>query len=229
MRTVAVLTAALTFAGVPALTAQGGGQASRSAAVAPLAPLTRSGLAPARSILQRLVGTWRFEIWFAGNIEGPPDVSGTRVVSALFDDLRVEWIESIDHSPVHGQGIMGFDSRSERFFSTAVFNAGSGAELMTGTLDLADGRITFTPIDLASPPDSNPAEQVARSSALSMLDANHFSWVALDRAWRALFTRQPPPPPRVAAPPTPADSAPSTPPDSALSAPPDSAEVMTGP
>lgn len=221
MRTVAVLTAALTLAGTPALVAQGGGKATRGAVVAPLAPLARSRLAPARSILQRLVGTWRFEMWFAGNIDGPPDVSGTRIVSALFDDLRVEWIEAIDHSPVHGQGLMGFDARSERFFSTAVFSAGSGAELMTGTLDLADGVITFTPIALASPAESDAGDQLARPSALSMLDANHFTWVALDRGWRALFTRQPPPPLP--------DSVLPTPPDSVLPTPPDSAAVVTDP
>jgi hypothetical protein len=176
--------ATLAATGTQTLAAQ---QANRGAAAAPLAPAERSRMA-ARSILRRLVGTWRFDMWFAGNMDGPPDVVGTRFVSALFDDLRVEWTEEIDHSPIRGRGFMGFDPRSQRFFSTAVVSAGSGAELMTGVLDPAQPLIAFSTLALA--PDADSTAQVGQSSALSMLDANHFSWVALDRSWRALFTRQ---------------------------------------
>src|SRR5947208_16105985 len=59
-----------------------------------------SHLEPARGILHRLVGTWRFEIWFAGNYGDAPDAAGTRMVKALFDDLRLEWTEQLDHTTI---------------------------------------------------------------------------------------------------------------------------------
>jgi uncharacterized protein DUF1579 len=180
-------------AGAQHLGAQGGANAypGVGVTVAPTtrpAPPARSRLEPARSILRNLVGTWRFEIWFAGNIDGPPDVSGTRVIKTLYDDLRVEWTEELDHSPIRGQGIVGFDERSSRFFSISVDSAGSGAEFTTGTLEDAEPLITFRPLSFG--PGVSPAEQLVRSSALSILDPNHFTWTALDRGWRALFTRQ---------------------------------------
>jgi len=131
------------------------------------------------------VGTWRFDIWFAGNLDGAPDASGTRAVSALFDDLRVEWTEQLDHTAVQGQGMIGFDERSGRFYSTSVSNAGSGAEFMTGVPDAAEPRITFSPMSLLL--DAGAGQQ---SAALSMLDRDHFTWAPLDHAWRAVFTRQ---------------------------------------
>jgi len=96
-----------------------------------------SHLEPARGILHRLVGTWRFEIWFAGNYGDAPDASGTRMVKALFDDLRLEWTEQLDHTTIAGQGVLGFDPGSDRFFSSAVYSAGAAPEFMTGTLDAA--------------------------------------------------------------------------------------------
>lgn len=181
---------AVATAGAHSLVAQGGANAHRGITVAGTAaePLERSRLEPARNILRNLVGAWRFEIWFAGNIDGPPDVSGTRVIKTLYDDLRVEWTEELDHSPIRGQGIVGFDDRSGRFFSIAVDSAGSGAELTTGILELGEPLITFRPLAIGA--GVSPAEQLVRSSALSILDQNHFTWMALDRGWRAVFTRQ---------------------------------------
>src|SRR5882762_7224699 len=72
-----------------------------------------SHVEPARGLLGSLLGTWRFEIWFAGNFGGAPDASGTRVVKALFDDLRVEWTEQLDHATIAGQGVLGFDPGSD--------------------------------------------------------------------------------------------------------------------
>ena len=160
--------------------------ARRAVASAARVPLERSSVAPAaRSLLHSLVGTWRFDIWFAGNLDGAPDASGTRAVSALFDDLRVEWTEQLDHTAVQGQGMIGFDERSGRFYSTSVSNAGSGAEFMTGIPDAAEPRITFSPMSLLL--DAGAGQQ---SAALSMLDRDHFTWAPLDHAWRAVFTRQ---------------------------------------
>src|SRR3989442_10486146 len=73
-----------------------------------------SHLQPARGILGDLVGNWQFQIWFAGNFSGTPDASGIRVMKALFDDLRLEWTEVLDHSQVQGQGLVGFDPSSDR-------------------------------------------------------------------------------------------------------------------
>src|SRR6266550_9284127 len=110
------------------LRAQGGPQARRPAAAATALP----SLEPARSILRHLVGRWRVEVRFAGNFDGAPDASGTRVVQAMFDDLRLQWTEDVDSSEVRSQGTIGFDSRSGRFFSTGIYSDGSGAELLTG-------------------------------------------------------------------------------------------------
>lgn len=179
---------AIVAASAQRLLAQGGEKANRSVELTPTVSLERPHLRPARSIFRNLVGTWRFEIWFAGNFDGAPDATGTRVVRALFDDLRVEWTEELDQSQLRGQGIIGFDSRSGRFFSTSVYNAGSAPEFMAGILDNAEPRITFRPIPLSA--DASPGQQLVQSSALTMLDQNHFTWTALDRGWRAVFTRQ---------------------------------------
>src|ERR1700686_3182265 len=136
----------LAAAGAQSLVAQGGANAYGGVTAAPTAraaPRARSRLEPARSILRSLIGAWRFEIWFAGNIDGPPDVSGTRVIKTLYDDLRVEWTEELDHSPIRGQGMVGFDDRSGRFFSIAVDSAGSEGEFTTGILELGEPLITF--------------------------------------------------------------------------------------
>ena len=126
-----------------------------------------------------------FEIWFAGNFGGTPDVSGIRVLKALFDDLRLEWTEVLDHSQVQGQGFVGFDPASDRFFSTSVYNVGSAPELLTGIPDDAQPSITFYPI-----PISPGAGEPLPSSTLAVVDHDHFTWTAQDRAWRAVFTRQ---------------------------------------
>jgi len=168
---------ALSAAAASQLRAQGGPQARR-----PAAAVVPPSLEPARSILRHLVGRWRVEVRFAGNFDGAPDASGTRVIQAMFDDLRLEWTEAVDSSPVRSQGTIGFDSRSGRFFSTGIYSDGSGAELLTGTLDRAEPVITFSP---AAPAPG------AGSFTLRMVDTDHFLWSPLDRGWRAVLTREP--------------------------------------
>ncbi|MGH7672831.1 MAG: DUF1579 family protein, partial [Gemmatimonadales bacterium] len=181
---------AIVVVSAPRLAAQGGGKASRAIGSTPAAAAARTHLEPARTVLRSLVGTWRFEIRFAGNFDGAPDVSGTRILRALFDDLRVEWTEALDDSQIRGQGVIGFDSRSDRFVSTSAYSAppGSALEFMAGVLDDAEPRITFSPISLSA--DASPAQTRVQSSELTLLDQDHFIWVALDRGWRAVFTRQ---------------------------------------
>lgn len=174
----------------PVLAAQGGGQARGRAPIAaetPTAPAERPGLEPAREILRTLVGTWRFELRLAGNYHGAPDASGTRVFAALYDDLRLEWSEELDRSSLRGQGVLGFDPATNRFFSTAVYSAGAAPELLSGVLDAAAPVVTFSPI---APPTA-PGHGVARPAALSMITHDHFVWTAADAGWRAVFTRQP--------------------------------------
>lgn len=179
---------ALLAASAQRLVAQGGEKAKRSVgSTAALAP-TRAHLEPARGMLHALVGTWRFEIWFAGNFGDAPDASGTRIVRALFDDLRLEWTEALDHSEIRGQGLIGFDATSDRFFSSSVYTAGPAPEFLAGILDDAEPRIAFSPLSLSA--DANPGQVLVRSSTLTILDRDHFTWTALDRGWRALFTRQ---------------------------------------
>ena len=165
------------------LVAQGGVQARRSVAVpsSDPRPAGQPALEPARSMLRHLVGRWRIEIRFAGNFDGAPDASGTRVVQTLFDDLRLQWTEALDSSRVKSQGMIGFDSRTGRLYSAAVDSTGSGAELLTGTLDLAEPLITFSPA----------APSTGASFALRMVDADHFTWSPSDRGWRAVLTREP--------------------------------------
>jgi hypothetical protein len=179
------------------LCAQGGRQLSRAAtpAAGPAAAAPAAGdeptFAPARSVLRTLAGTWHFDIRFAGNFDGPPDASGTRVAQPLFDDLRLQWTETLDHSalPLEGQGIIGFDPQTGRFFSSTLSSSGTSPEFMTGTLDRAEPLVTFNPIALA--PDSGPPSAPRPSLALNVLDHDHFTLAPVDRAWRALFTRQP--------------------------------------
>jgi len=180
-----VLAAAAALA--PGLAAQGAKEASGRSR--PTATVARppSHAQPARGILGDLVGSWRFEIWFAGNFSGTPDVSGIRVLKALFDDLRLEWTEVLDHSQVQGQGLVGFDPVSDRFFSTSVYNVGSAPELLTGILDDAQPSITFYAISI-SPGAGEPPP--APFSTLAVLDHDHFTWTAQDHAWRAVFTRR---------------------------------------
>ncbi len=185
---VCVLAAAAAFA--PGLAAQGAKEATGRGRPTPPAAHPASHLQPARGILGDLVGAWRFEIWFAGNFSGTPDVSGIRVAKALFDDLRLEWTEVLDHSHVQGQGLVGFDPSSDRFFSTAVYNVGSAPELMTGILDDAQPSITFSAISI-SPGAGEPPPPPPAASTLAVVDRDHFTWTAQDRGWRAVFTRQP--------------------------------------
>src|SRR4029077_8810847 len=123
-----ILAGASVLAPARAAIAQGALQArARETAPAP-APAAESALQPARSVLHQLVGRWRFAIWFAGNFDGPPDATGTRVWAALYDDLRVEWTETQD-DPSHSRGVLGFDPRVARFYSSAVYSDGSGVQL----------------------------------------------------------------------------------------------------
>ena len=139
-------------------------------------------LVPARGMLRTLAGTWHFEMRFAGNFDGPADVSGTRVFKQLFDSLRLEWTEQLDHSTLLGQGVVGFDEKSGRFFSSGIYSGGSTPEFMTGTLDDGQPLVTFTPLPFG--PD-------AKAFALNVIDTDHFTVATLDHAWRAVFTRQP--------------------------------------
>jgi hypothetical protein len=177
---------AVVTAFTPGLAAQGPEQTTAGPMTATTAARPTSRVEPARGMLGSLVGTWRFEIWFAGNFGRVPDASGTRVVRALFDDLRLEWTEQLDRSQVQGKGIVGFDPSSDRFFSTAVYNVGSTPELMTGILDDAQPSITFSVMSV-SPGATEPP---LPSSTLAILDRDHFTWVAQDAAWRAVFTRR---------------------------------------
>src|SRR5205814_8280179 len=189
-RTVALALSALAVAAIAPLrlAAQGNERLGRATDLVSSASAEPSHLEPARGILRTLVGTWRFEIWFAGNYGGAPDASGTRVVKALFDDLRLEWTEQLDHSTIAGQGVLGFDPGTDRFFSSAVYSAGAAPEFLTGTLDAAEPLVTFS--SMLPAPTAGPGQPVGPASIMTMLDQNHFAWTARDPAWRAMFTRQ---------------------------------------
>jgi len=187
MRAGSVVAAMVTLvsAAASALAAQGGRRLARPAQPVTV-PSPESRLVPASGMLRALAGTWRFEMRFAGNFDGPADVAGTRVFKPLFDSLRLEWTEALEHSPVQGQGVLGFDEKSGRFFSSGVYSAASTPEFMTGTLDEGQPLVTFTPLPFAPDVGRTPGQ----AFALNMIDADHFTVAALDRAWRAIFTRQ---------------------------------------
>ena len=181
--TAIILAGASVLAPTQAASAQGALQ-TRGRETAP-APDAESALQPARSVLHQLVGRWRFAIWFAGNFDGPPDATGTRVVAALYDDLRLEWTETHDDSS-HSQGVLGFDPSVGRFYSSAVYSDGSGIQLLTGAPSAAAPLITFTPL-----PAPQADRRLMESFTLTVIDPDHFTWVPLDRGWRAVFTREP--------------------------------------
>jgi uncharacterized protein DUF1579 len=174
-----VLGIVISTAAASKLAAQGGTKARRPAAAA------ATSLEPARSMLRHLVGRWQVEIRFAGNFDGPPDASGTRVVVALFTELRVQWTEQLDSARTRSQGLLGFDPRSGRFYSSTVDSAGSGAEFLTGTVSLSEPLVTFVPAAALSGTDT------VGSFTWTMIDQDHFTWTPLDRGWRALLTREP--------------------------------------
>jgi len=180
--------AALILAGAsvlaPTRAAAQGALETRARETAPAAA-AEPELQPARSVLHQLVGRWRFAIWFAGNFDGPPDATGTRVAATLYDDLRLEWTEKHDDSS-HSQGVLGFDPRVGRFYSSAVYSDGSGVQLLTGAPSPTEPLITFTP--LTAP---QPDRRLMESFTLTVIDPDHFTWVPLDRGWRAVFTREP--------------------------------------
>lgn len=186
LRVASIVVSILSPAVAASLSAQGGGQARRSVSApsSDAAPAGESALEPARSMLRHLVGRWRVEIRFAGNFDGPPDASGTRVVAALFDDLRLQWSEQLDSSRTRSQGLLGFDPRSGRFYSTTVDSTGSGAEFLSGTISPREPLVTFVPI---VPPSSQQAKE---SFSWTMVDQDHFTWAPLDRGWRAVLTRE---------------------------------------
>jgi len=179
------------------LAAQGGAQQRRApvAAVSAAASTDESGttgtltLQLAGDLLKTLAGKWRFDVRFAGNFTGAPDGSGTRVFASLFDSLRLEWRETLDSSKISAQGIIGFDPRNGRFYSTAVYSSGSGVELLMGTLDMAEPFVAFNPI---APASGNSTRQGIESFTLRLIDQDHFTWSPIDRSWRAVFTRESP-------------------------------------
>jgi hypothetical protein len=179
---VVVLAACFALPSEPAV-AQGALRANRVRPAAEAAAPSERSVAAARSVLHRLVGRWHFAIWFAGNFDGAPDATGTRDVEALYDELRVQWTEQHDDSS-RSQGIIGFDSHSGRFFSSAVYSDGAGVELMAGMLDSAEPLIAFTPL---APGDAD--RSAMQSFTLALVDQDHFTWRPLDRSWRAVFTR----------------------------------------
>ena len=192
---IASLIAGLTTAWTTTLDAQGGTQRRRSAAPA-TAAAPGDATAPATSavavelasgLMKTLMGTWRFEVRFAGNFTGAPDASGIRVFTPLFDAQRLEWTESLDSSTIGARGIVGFDSRTGQFYSTAVHSSGPGIELLTGSMDLAEPLILFTPTARTGG-DANQLRM--ESFTLRVIDADHFMWAPVDRGWRAVFTRE---------------------------------------
>ena len=171
-----ILAGASVLAPARAASAQGATQTREREIAA--APAAESALQPARSVLHQLVGRWRFATWFAGNFDGPPDATGTRVVVALYDDLRLQWTETYDDSS-HSQGVLGFDPRVGRFYGSAVYSDGSGVQLLTGTPNPAEPLITFTPL-----PAPQPERRLMESFTLTVIDPDHFTWAPLDRGWR---------------------------------------------
>jgi hypothetical protein len=164
--------------------AQGALRVTHSEEAAPTAA-AQPALQPARSLLHQLLGRWRFAIWFAGNFDGPPDASGTRVVEALYDELRLQWTETHDDS-TRSQGVIGFDPQTARFYSSAVYSDGTGVQLLTGTPSSVEPLITFLPLT----PVTKGDRRLMEAFTLTVIDPDHFTWAPLDRGWRAVFTRE---------------------------------------
>lgn len=171
------------------LAAQGGAKATRAAAATPSTEDAQPALQPAQSLVHQLVGRWRFAIWFAGNFDGPPDASGTRVVDTLYTGLRLQWSEEVDHSGNRSQGVVGFDPQTGRFYGSAVYSDGNSPEFLTGTMSRSEPLVTFTPVTPVTPA-ANTQQRLMGSFTLTLIDPDHFTWVPLDRGWRAVFTRE---------------------------------------
>ena len=192
---IAAIIAGLTTAAATWLTAQGGAQRRRAPAATVASAATPSATSEvaiglAGGLVKTLIGTWRFEVRFAGNFTGAPDASGSRVFKPLFDDQRLEWTETLDSSTISARGMVGFDPRTGQFYSTAVQSSGPGIELLTGSMDLAEPLIVFTPTTRSADAEADAARRHMESFTLRVIDADHFTWAPLDRGWRAVFTRE---------------------------------------
>src|SRR5438093_4584864 len=82
-----VLAVAAAFA--PGLAAQGAREANARGRPTATVAGPSSHVQPARAIPGDLIGTWQFQIWFAGNSSGPPDAPAIRVMKALLDTRRL--------------------------------------------------------------------------------------------------------------------------------------------
>src|SRR2546426_8165474 len=91
---VAACVLAVTAAFAPGLAAQGAKEANGRGRPSATVAGPSSHLQPARGILGDLVGTWQFQIWFAGNFSGTPDVSGIRVMKALRSEEHTSELQS---------------------------------------------------------------------------------------------------------------------------------------
>src|SRR6266487_1999832 len=89
----------------------------------------------------------------------------------------------IQATSLSAQGVIGFDTRTARFCSTAV-HSGAGAEFLTGTLNLVQPVVTFAPMAPTA------GGQASESFRWTMVDSDHFIWAPLDRGWRAVLTRE---------------------------------------
>ncbi len=190
---IAAIVASLTTAGAKALGAQGGAQTRHSRAPAGAAASSAPEVSSARTLqlasdlLHTLTGKWRYEVRFAGNFTGAPDASGTRVFEPLFEDLRLEWTESLDSSSISARGMVGFDPRNDQFYSTAIYSSGHGVELLAGSMDMAEPLILFTPTGGSS---GDVTRAAGESFTMRVIDSDHFTWAPLNRAWRTVFTRE---------------------------------------
>ena len=79
--------------------------------------------------------------------------------------------------------MIGFDPRTGQFYSSAVHSAGAGAEFLTGTLNLIEPVVTFTPMATGA------GRQPSEAFTWTLVDQDHFLWAPTDRGWRAVLTR----------------------------------------
>lgn len=144
----------------------------------------------ARSVLQNLIGTWRFELWSSGH-DAPTRIGG-RKARALFDDLRIEWRETFDGSAIEGCGLMGFDTTNACHYSFAVHNVASEPSLQIGMPDDTGSHITFKAIDI-----HGTNGDVKERSILQIDHRDQHTWIAQTlnddgawvEQWRAIFKR----------------------------------------
>ena len=138
----------------------------------------------AAGFLTRLAGTWRFEMYAAG--QRGPVASGQREMRLMGDSTKLAWTETFDSRSDTGVGILGHNAATDAWYVLGAYTHEPNPVVLIGRADHSAHTVTFD----AAPSDVGLARLgTFVASELRLIDVNHFEWVSTDGRWRTVFTR----------------------------------------